>query len=151
MESMAVLLVFFIIGTIIALLFITNSRYKAQQDIDESHERESIAVAQLVASLPELQCSNQNIINDNCFDIEKLDAFKEKRIQLEPTYYPLFYYSTINITQIYPTPPSGEGIWTIYDRSNNKGYTSTTFPISLKDPITRRNAFGLVTVKTYAP
>ncbi len=150
-ETVAVLLVFFIL-VIIGIVFYANF---IKRDVsiqkEKSSEIKSISIAQRIMFLPELQCSDDNVITDNCIDKLKLDSAEIIMRKNQIYYYDMFEFSEVNITQIYP-PASGPPK-TLYSRKiedfSNKFVTNV--PISLYDPNTRRHGFGVLTIQNFQP
>jgi len=146
-ETIAVLFIFFLL---VAIGFIFYARiFKSNVDIEtyESSQKRSIAIAQRVMFLPELQCSEDNIIKDNCIDLLKLEAAQKVMKQNEIYYYDLLEYSTVNASQIYPNSQPAQNL---YSRSaqNFKNSFTTFIPMLLLDPRTKSNSFGILTIKT---
>ena len=144
METIAVLLIFFVIVVIGFMFFLKISTSSNTQKIVKDQELESIRVSQTISFLPELQCASKNIVQDNCFDKYKLDAF-ENLSDKENIYYPFFYFSEITIDEIYPN----EFKWVLYNRTRYSTYFITSIPILLYDPALKVNSFGLLNVKYY--
>jgi len=150
-ETIAVLLIFFVL---IGFGLIFYSRIQSQgfqAKLDENFELKAIQTAQLVSFLPELQCSSDGIITDDCFDTLKVEALSEiirndQKLRTE-YYFDTFGYSDISIKQIYP-PGS---IWTIYENSvdNYKAKSSVKIPISLYDAKKREYGFGILNIDVY--
>jgi len=153
-ETIAVLLIFFVlIG--FGLIFYGNMQTGIiQETSEENFELKAIQTAQLVSFLPELQCSSNNIIVDDCFDILKVEALSEiisspqnQKLKNE-YYYDLFGFSSITIEQIYPFPVAS---WSIYEKTTEKtkAKSSIKIPVSLYDPTSRAYNFGILTVDVY--
>ncbi len=150
-ETIAVLLIFFVL---IGFGLIFYGRIQAgsfQEKQEENFELKAIQTAQLVSFLPELQCSSNNIIVDDCFDILKVEALSEF-IEQNPNirneyYYDLFGFSSISIEQVYPSVVS----WSIYERTTErtKAKSSIMIPVSLYNASSRAYNFGILTVAVY--
>ncbi len=145
-ETIAVLFVFFILVAIGFIFYAKVIKTNIETEKEEVQQLNSIGIAQRVMFLPELQCSEDNIIIDNCIDILKLDAAKVLMKGNEVYYYDMLEFSNITVTQIYPA----EAKWEIYSRKmeNPKYKFATNVPISLYDPITRKHGFGVLTIET---
>ncbi len=147
METIAVLLIFFIL-VVIGLVFYTNV-LKGSIEIqkEESIQLNAIEVAQRASSLPELQCSEDNIVSDNCIDVIKLQIAADIINANEIHYYDKLLFSKIIISEIYPDKKE----WTLYDRPlaqfSNK--IVTNIPISLFDPVSNKNSFGIMNVELF--
>lgn len=147
-ETIAVLLVFFVL-VIVALIFYTKVfKGEIESEKEELLQLNSIGIAQRITFLPELQCSEDNIIIDNCIDILKLDSSQKIMKQNEAYYYDLLEFSDINVFQIYPNNAS----WNIYSRTidNFKSKFVTNVPIALYNPSTRKNGFGILKIETFS-
>ncbi len=149
-ETIGVMFVFFVL-VIFGFIFyakVEGVNYKGA--VQDENEKKSVEIAQRAATLPELQCSSNNIVTDNCFDILKLDAMSsalKADNNLQVTYYDYFESSKLLVKQLYPANKE----WVLYQRTvNNTGSLFTPLPISLYDPITKRYNFGVLEV-TYYP
>ena len=145
-ETIAVVFVFLIL-VVVGLIFYTRVlKGELETEKEEISQLRSVGIVQRVMFLPEVQCSEDNIIIDNCVDILKLDSAQKIMKENVLYYYDLLEFSNISISQIYPTNAK----WNIYSRKtedfSNKFVTNV--PISLYDPSTRKSGFGILTVET---
>lgn len=145
-ETIAVLFVFFMLIVIGFIFYVKVIKGNIENEKEEISQLKSVAIAQRVMFLPEVQCSEDNIIIDNCIDILKLDSAQSVMKQNELYYYDLLEFSDVNIQQIYPN----EAKWSIYSRKTDDftGKFVTNVPISLYNPVTRRHAFGVLSIET---
>lgn len=153
-ETIAVLLIFFVLVGFGLVFYsrIQGQSFQAKQE--ENFELKAIQTAQLVSFLPELQCSSNNIIVDDCFDILKVEALSEiisnpqnQKLKNE-YYYDFFEFSSITIEQVYPLPVTS---WSIYEKTTEKtkAKSSIKIPVSLYDASSREYNFGILTVDVY--
>lgn len=145
-ETIAVLFVFFIL-VIIGFIFYTKViKNNLELEKDEQAQLRSVGIVERVIFLPEVQCSEDNVVKDNCIDVLKLKSAQDIMKQNEVYYYDLLEYGNISISQIYPS----ELKWTLYSRNldSPKNKFVTNVPIMLYDPVTRKNGFGVLTVET---
>lgn len=145
-ETIAVLFVFFILVIIGFIFYVSVVKGNLESQKEESSQLRSIAIAQKIMFLPELQCSEGNIIIDNCVDILKLKSAQGIMRENELYYYDMLEFSEINISQIYPD----EAKWSVYSRKT-EDFTNkfvTNVPVSLYDPTTRKHGFGILTIET---
>lgn len=147
-ESIAVLFIFFILIFLGLIFYVRIYKANISLEKDEFMQLEAIKVANKVSSLPELQCSNQNIVKDNCIDIEKLNALDNIINNNEIFYFDILKFSSVSIKEIYPDVRE----WTLYDRSlkNFVSNSSINIPISLYEPISKKYSFGVMKVNSYA-
>ncbi len=150
-ETIAILLIFFVLIGFGLIFYGRIQGQSFQEKQEEDFELKAIQTAQLVSFLPELQCSSNGVIVDDCFDILKIKALKEF-IQHNPNigneyYFDFFGFSRITIEQIYLTPAS----WLIYEKTSEKtkAESSIMIPVSLYDPTLRAYNFGILTVDVY--
>ncbi len=145
-ETIAVLFVFFILIIIGFIFYVKVIKSNIELEKEELSQLKSIGIAQRVMFLPEVQCSEDNIIIDNCIDILKLDSAQSLMKENEIYYYDLLEFSDVNILQIYPK----ETKWNLYSRRTTdfKNKFVTNVPISLYDPVTRKHGFGVLTIET---
>lgn len=147
METIVVLFIFFILVVMGFVFYAKILKGNLEQQKEESIQLNAIEVAQRASSLPELQCSEDNIVSDNCIDRLKLEAASEIMQQNDVYYYDRLLFSKITVNEIYPD--SNE--WILYtrplDEFSNK--ITTNIPISLFNPIENKNAFGIMTVELF--
>lgn len=146
-ETIAVLFVFFILVIVGFIFYVKVIKGNIEIEKEEMTQLKSVGVAQRVMFLPEVQCSSDNIITENCVDIKKLDPAQELMKKNEIFYYDLLEFSNVSIAQIYPT----EAVWTLYYRKTSDSGSKfvTNVPISIYDPASRRHGFGVMTIETY--
>ena len=143
-ETIAVLFVFFIL---IAVGFIFYGRVikgDIETQKDESSQLKSIGVAQKLMFLPELECSENNIVKEHCIDILKLEFSQQIMAANQIYYYDLFGFTSVNISQIYPEKKS----WMVYSRMP-QGYKNkyvTHVPVSVYDPAKKTYGFGIIAI-----
>lgn len=145
-ETIAVLFVFFILIIIGFIFYVKVIKSNIELEKEELSQLKSVGIAQRVMFLPEVQCSADNIIIDNCVDIMKLDPAQSLMKQNEIYYYDLLEYSNVSIVQIYPN----EARWNLYSRktSDFKSKFVTNVPVSIYDPAARKHGFGIMTIET---
>lgn len=152
-ETIAVLLIFFVLIGLGLIFYVQVYSGSIEKTGEEYFELKAIQTAQLVSFLPELQCTSptaMNIVEDNCFDLLKVNALTEI-IENDPKlrneyYYDLFGSSKISIEQIYPS----EMNWEIYNKSSNKkSKSSIKIPILLYNATSNRNNFGVLNIDVY--
>lgn len=145
-ETIAVLFVFFILIIIGFIFYVKVIKSNIELETEELSQLRSVGISQKIMFLPEIQCSEDNIIIDNCIDILKLDSAQSIMKENEIYYYDLLEFSDVSISQIYPN----EAKWNLYSRKiedfNSKFVTNV--PISLYDPTTRKHGFGVLTIET---
>ncbi len=145
-ETIAVLVVFFILIGIGLIFYGKIMKSNLQQEQDETSQLRSIAIAQRVMFLPEIQCSDENIIKDSCIDLAKLKAAEIVMKKNPDYYYDFFEFSNITVNEIYPQSSS----YTIYERKTNFRQKSTTnVPVTIYDPSSRQSSFGILKIETY--
>ena len=145
-ETIAVLFVFFILIIVGFIFYVKVIKGNIAVEAEELSQLRSVGIAQRVMFLPELQCSEDNIIIDNCIDLLKLESAKNIMKENEIYYFDMLEFSDANITQIYPN----EAKWNVYSRKTQdfKNKFVTNIPISLYDPTTRKYGFGVLTIET---
>ncbi len=145
-ETIAVLFVFFILVVIGFMFYAKVFKGNLETEKDELSQARSVGIAQRIMFLPELQCSEDNVIIDNCIDILKLESAQKLMLDNSLYYYDLLEFSDVDIVQIYPKEIS----WNIYSRTTEdvKNRFVTNVPISLYNSTTRRFTFGILTIET---
>lgn len=155
-ESVFVIIIFMMILMIVIVFFSRFERTEAQFLRSERSLRDAVQMAQIFSSLPEVACSESNVIRENCIDLEKLETMNYLSHSDLLYYYDLFRYGTVTIKKIYPTTDSDYGKrWVIYNRTKEgSGYFTLAIPMSLYNPnpeTLRRGEryFGLMEVTFY--
>ena len=145
-ETIAVLFVFFILVIIGFIFYAKVIKGNIESEKGEVSQLNSVGVAQRVMYLPEIGCSEDNVIIDNCADILKLKPAQDIMSQNEIYYFDILQYSSVNISQIYPPGPTR----TLYSKKLDGFATKfiTNVPISLYEPTTRKYGFGVLTIET---
>lgn len=153
-EIVAILVVFFIIVLIGFVVYFSVLRGEIEQRTEEARDIGSVRVVQAVLAMPELQCSDNNVVKEKCVDLLKLNASAECIIGCSKiikdnaaSYFDLFGFSEIKIKQVYPTASE----WTIYDNklTDSSSKLMTEVPILINNPLERKNTFGVLSIGTY--
>jgi hypothetical protein len=152
METISTLFIFFILIVIGLIFYFNLAKTSIQEKTDQFQDLSRVQVAQLASTLPELQCSQENVIKANCFDMMKLDsASKENGIVYtnKNFYFDLMLFSNITVRNIYPEQVKE---WNIYfnQPSNFTSRRSAFFPISLYNATDDLYNFGLLIVEVYS-
>lgn len=151
-ETIAVLVVFFILLAIAMMFFGGIQRTTIQQEIEENIDKKAIEIAQKVTFMPELQCSFEEVIKENCFDVYKVEALTLLTEQDQPF---LFYrkdfgISRITVEQVYPH----EKTWLVFNNTPLNFTTSISafIPLSLLNSSIhpKRYSFGFLNVTMYS-
>lgn len=152
METIAVLFIFFIL-IVLGFVFYGNVlKGSVANQQEQAQQLQSIELAQRVSTLAELQCSDDNIVSDNCIDVLKLEA--ASRIITQPAneiyYYDRLLFSEVKVQEIYPEATNE---WILYSNPLEEFSSKivSNIPISLRDPITKKHAFGVMVVELYLP
>jgi len=147
METIVVLAIFFIL---IALVFIFYSDVITRNwsiEKEENDQLNAIRIVQIASFLPELQCSQQNIILDNCINTLNLESMPEVIDENQIYYFDKFSFSRIIVNRIYPDKEE----WVLYNKPLEE-YSSksvTNIPMLLFDPIESKNSFGVLNVEVF--
>ncbi len=149
-ETIAVLVVFFILLGIGFIFYTKVIKSNIESDAAEISQGKSVSIAQRVMFLPEIQCSEDNVPKENCIDTLKLDSAISVIPDNPLYYYDLFEFSKITISEIYPD--SSASAKTLYNRAAPNDYKrqfKTRVPVTLYDPLTKTNKFGMIEIVTY--
>ena len=158
MENVFVLIVIFIL---LSIAFIIAVAYYRAGQVEKNLEFKEIAIikkSQILSFLPELQCSDNNNIDPDCYDIYKIESFRE-HLQDNPLYYSgLLGNVIIKVSEFDPSPSENEWKreWIIYDNpkadtssEDYAGVRAVHFPVLLKDPRRDEGHFGVVYLGVY--
>jgi len=149
-ETIAILFIFFLLIVLVFGFYSSIQKSSFGRKNIEVNELRSVEITQRISFLPEIQCSKDNIIIDNCFDLLKLEALMgifEKNISLrDDLYYDKLGYSSITIKKIYPE----ENTWILYENPlANSSNIFTPVPISLYDAKTKKYFFAILNITYY--
>ncbi len=153
MENIFVLLIIFAILAM-AFVFVMIMQKSAQKDkIEEFKELEMIKKAQIMNFLPEMQCSDNNNLDPDCYDILKIEVFK-KYLDKDKLYYrPLLGNIKIEIYMYDPSPEINKEIkkWELFDNPPRqyRGILPVRFPVLLKDSVENSDYFGYIVLSVY--
>jgi hypothetical protein len=161
METIAVLGVFTILIVLGVFFYFKVFKSDSVQENEEKMQMTAVEIAQRASTMPELQCSENNIVKDNCVDRIKLGyANSIINTQYKTDYFNYFGYSVIKIDRIYPEPlilwdkTTDTASWMIYSNplgdEEYKQKSVTKIPISIFYPNEDMNAFGVMTVEVYS-
>lgn len=147
METIAVLLVFFILVLIGFVFYVRIMHGNIEIEEEEARQLKAVETAQRAMFFPELQCSEENIVTSDCIDILKLDAAADIISQNQIYYYDRLGFSKIVINEIYPESNS----WILYNKPlvEFEDKITTHLPVSLFYPEERKYSFGIMLVDVY--
>jgi hypothetical protein len=148
METISVLMIFFVIVIISVVVYFRMSKSQLEDNVEQMNELRRVQIVQTAASLPELQCSEDNILKSNCIDMLKLTGAAPLMKANQDKYFDLLGYSNVTIRKIFPAPAEE---WVLYSKTNNNSAAKipTYFPISLYNPIDSNNEFGVIIVEVF--
>ena len=148
LETISVLAIASIL-ILLGLIFY-SAVFKSSIEVEKgvSTQLDAIKIAQRSSFLPELQCSQENIIIDNCINILNLEALSEIINENEIYYFDKLSFSRIIVNKIYP----GNEEWVLYNRPLEQySYKSVTnAPILLFDPVEDKNYFGVMNIEVFS-
>ena len=154
------IVIFILLIIIFGIVFFSGAeKEELQKQQTKYAELSTVSLAQYATSLAELSCSKKGVEDLSCYDVRKLEAFANLLNDSEKIDITREYYFTqlgnakLEIEQIYPYPD----YILLYD---NKIYPETgefmqedgkpvLVPLTLYDPVTRQNAFGVMTITKY--
>ncbi|MFC1800527.1 hypothetical protein ACFLYT_00560 [Nanoarchaeota archaeon] len=146
-ENMVILFIFFLL---VGMAFIFYGKFSKQNIEIEAYKYDAlkaIKVSELVASLPEVRCSEENIPISGCFDLLRVEAANQTIHDNQRYYLGILSFSKISIEQIYPEPKQV----VLYDRkpSGKFGKTPTPIPISIYNSLSDTYTMGILNVELY--
>lgn len=147
-ESIAVLMIFMILIGLGAIFMINVMSGSVEKTRGEDMQLKAIDIAQKVSFLPELQCSEDNIVVEPCIDLLKLSASTDVVTESMNDYYPILGYSTIQVKEIFPE----EDEWLLYNKTYDKRSTARkiNMPTALYDAPDKAYKFGWIEITVYS-
>jgi len=150
-ENIGILVVFFILLVFGLVFYVGLQKTSVDTKKEEFSQLSTVSINQLVLNLPELLCSKGfNVYEGYCFDIEKIEVFKQylkdNNIYRDTIYFDKFKNSKIIVKKVF----LGEEEYVVYDRSlENVDSTQTQLPISLYDPVNDEYSIGVLTIEVF--
>ena len=146
METIAILFIFFILISLGFIFYTKVAKGSASAKIEEFQDLSATQVQQIASTLPELQCSEQNIVKENCIDLLKAEAAPS--VLSKPEYFELLGYAKLTLQEAYPSTRE----IVLYSRPlpNSKDTRASYFPIALLDTHTSLTAFGVLIIEVYS-
>jgi len=154
METIGVLFIFFILVAFGFKFYGIVMQKNYDKMMYEQFQLNTIQVAQSVAFMPELKCS-EDIVKEreDCIDLLKLLGAKDIINDNKVDYYDSLGYAKVTVDQIYPeSVPSflGGGPWTIYDNSLPEADMEKSIvriPVALSNPKNGHVYLGIIRVE----
>ena len=149
-ESIAVLMVFVFLVAV-GMRFYSSIQMQEFEDAQRDFfQMNSIKASIIISHFPEVTCSFEGTSEIACFDLYKIKAWHDlisnpQKIVFANYYLPLVGNSEITVQEIYPMKNN----WTLYNTSLNSSFDYMRTPITIYDPITKKNSVGVLHVKTY--
>ena len=148
-ETIAIMFIFFLLLIVGLVFYVRISTTTTIREGGEQFERRAIEITQVISFLPEIQCTESNVVEPGCFDLFKLRGMAN--LVNTPGFYSFyardFGKATIKIFEIYPNQDN----FTVYD--NNDGNYSeasdTNVPISIYDAESDTYEFGVMRITVY--
>lgn len=149
MENIGVLVIFFVLVIIGMIFYFTYQAGGIEEKVSEYKTRNALELASKIALLPELQCREDNVLQDHCYDMLRVASSKILFASESSTdyYFSLFGYSTIRIRSIYPNQWGAE----IYNKVRPQFTNNDTFviPVIVYDPASDVHNYGILDVSVY--
>ncbi|MBU0535850.1 MAG: hypothetical protein KKE20_02720 [Nanoarchaeota archaeon] len=151
METVMILMIFFII-VVLGFMFYSRIQQGSIQEMNRQRAEEgAVAIVQNMLYMPEIQCSEKNVLIDICFDIYKLDAFAEMLDISDSNNKKafLFYQKDFGNSKIQVRPifPVQYDPIVLYDNepldNEEKSSILTSIPVSLKDSTRRYGSYSI--------
>ena len=151
MENAFILLILFIIFSIAFVIAVQKSNQKDK--LAEYSQVELIKKSRVLNFFPEMQCTDNNNLKSDCYDILKVMSFSDKVRQDSFYYKPLLGNIKISIRRYEPSPENkGWGTeWVVYD-SQKPGATdkvAVRFPVLLRNVTDNSDYFGVIFLEVY--
>ena len=156
MENVFVLIIVFIL-LMMAFVFVVRVQITGQKEKQRSlKELELIKKAQVLNFFPELQCSDNNNMDPDCYDLYKIMAFKNRMNDDAYYRYYRFLLGNVRISVHRYDPSPNTDKWfkpvVIYDNpfSSSEDILPIRFPVLLRNVTEDRDYFGYVYIGVYS-
>jgi len=161
MENAFILLIIFII-LVIAFIFVVSFQKADQKEKEaEFKQLELVKKSQVLNFLPEMQCSDNNQLSPDCYDILKIESFMSQVKEDHLYYNNLLGNIKITIKRYEPSPDCDcqdnerwIQTWEVYDnpKEEDNGFLAIQYPVLLSDPQNignNANYFGVIYLEVY--
>lgn len=164
MENTLVLLIIVIIIVVALLFFMLYQKGEHDLTMMGTIELESMKKFQEISFIHELQCSENNVVRADCYDIDKIIAFKEI-LEANPEYVnyykKIFGQSVISFAKYNPSPETkswdqnsswqGKAGIIIYNNpiTDYRAKSIYRIPVTLRDSIKDIDYFGVLSIEVY--
>lgn len=156
-EIIMVLFVFFLLVGFGLIFYAGMQKRSSAEDSKSALELRAVRVAQIASTLPELQCSLDNAVRENCVELQKISSAEKVMQQNAPEYYDIFGYGEIYVEKMYPeqpflNPSSAEKNKLILYRNTGgkRDVTAIQIPVTIYDSVERKSYFGVLNVLVYS-
>ncbi len=146
-ESIATMFVFFILLVFGMVFYSRMQEANYYTKLEELRQERIIELAERIKNLPELECSSNTVLQQDCLDLIKVDKIRKIVAESPDIYYDLIEYGNISVEEIYPESRT----YQIYERhKQGENISRTVFmPIGLYDANTQLTHFGVLVVRSY--
>ena len=146
-ETIGVVFVFMILVVLGFIFYGFVARTGAENKQQENVQLDAVKKVQVISSLPELQCSEDNDVTENCIDYYRLKAASGIITDNVAFYYDLFGFSKIMVKEYYPAAESV----TLYNKEKIgfKDIKTTFVPIQLYDAVAKDYRFAVMEIGVY--
>ncbi|MBW2963899.1 hypothetical protein KY363_00425 [Candidatus Woesearchaeota archaeon] len=148
-ETIAIMFIFFVLLIVAAVFYMNLQRSTVTREIAEAYDLQAIQLAQTISFLPEVQCTESNVVKASCFDYYKMIGLSNVTgsAQGRMLYSREFGTSTIRLIQLYPEGPD----FVLYNNSK-QNFTSAPvshIPIMLFNASSDKYYFGVLQITIY--
>ena len=147
-ETIGILFIFFMLIVFGAIFYVRIKSVSVTREIAEFQDVRSVELAQTISFLPEFQCTELNVVQPGCFDLQKMKAMQQIFEANRGFYLRELGQIKINVSQIYPPGPN----IVPYDNSpgNYSSSSVSNIPISLFDVAKNKYYLGVMTVTVFS-
>ncbi len=150
-ESIAVLVVFAFLLVFGVNFYFTMQRTSVEREVARQQQLRVFSLAQKAAFLPELDCAIAGIQQEACIDVSKLRSFADvlaspDAVQL---YFPVFGWSTVTVTQIYPPKQIFRMALYTNELEQQTSANRAQIPILIYNATTQAYGFGVIEVTAF--
>lgn len=155
-ETIGVLFVFFILLAF-GLIFYAGFQKDSTQSIqDDDVELRLVSIAQTISGLPEIKCSEQDSIDENCYDLLSLEVLSSKMNEfmddgvIRNYFTSMFDYSNITIDVFYEKNRTFKRYPLYYENSiGYKNIRTNYVPITIIDSRDGEYYFGVLYLSVF--
>ena len=149
MQTVFILLFVFMILAIAGIFVIGIQTNNQRNSLNDQNAVFSVKKSTSFNYMPELQCSFDSVITQDCFDIVKMEHFPEIAEENEEYYKGMLGFVNISVREFSEGMPGREYQLYSNSREDYREMNTIKIPVMLYDPVEDSTSFGEVKIDVF--